>query len=52
MLGKGELFGEIELISGDLRSTSAYCTSLDGGELMIINRTDLEGRVLCEEEYK
>ncbi|EAR82383.2 cyclic nucleotide-binding domain protein (macronuclear) [Tetrahymena thermophila SB210] len=51
VLGKGELFGEIELIQGDSRCTSAFCSSLDGGELMIINRTDLENKVLCEEEY-
>ncbi|KAL4467240.1 hypothetical protein ABPG72_005865 [Tetrahymena utriculariae] len=51
VLGRGELFGEIELIQGDIRCTSAYCSSLEGGELMIIKRTDLESKVLCEEEY-
>lgn len=52
MLGKGELFGEAEIVRSEYRKTSAVCTSLDGGELMIINRSDLESRVLYEEEHR
>lgn len=52
VLEVGVLFGEYEILKNMRRKYSITCTSLDGGELMIINKIDLEGRVLCEDNYR
>lgn len=47
------MFGEEEIVKNlNKREMSVICSSLDGGELMIISKGEIESKILSDEEYR